>query len=186
MWVRHAEAKKTKHLRRSMRRWKRSLDNVSSGSRFVYRIPVSAAPSDVFKDTPKELFGRLTQTLSGHGYTGEYYLRMRIPNASPWCPCSPVPLILQTRRHILLHCPRYAHFRHLLHSDIRADDFNIDWLGSPDYTKSLLHFMHKSGAFTRAGIPFSLHLYLPPAMRDRMRIPNFGPDPPSSVPYQPP
>ena len=178
---------KTKQQRRSMRRWKRSLNAVSPGSSFVHRIPISASPSDTFKDTPKELFGRLTQTLSGHGYTGEYYLRMRIPNTSPWCPCStPTSPVLQTRRHILLQCPRYDPFRHLLHKDILEEDFNIDWLGSPDYTKSLLHFMHKSGAFTRSGSPFSLNLYLPPAMRDRMRIPNFGPDPPSTVPYQPP
>lgn len=114
------------------------------------------------------------QTVTGHGYTGDYYQRMRIPDTSPWCPCSSFPgaRILQTSMRVLTSCPIYAPFRHL-RDKLFDPEFSVYELGSPDYSKSLLHFMHKSGAFTKLGTPFHLHLILPPDVRDRMRLPHF-------------
>ena len=52
---------KTKQQRRSMKRWKRSLRHPSPGIVFTSQMPISSSPSATFKDTTKELFGRLTQ-----------------------------------------------------------------------------------------------------------------------------
>lgn len=59
-----------------------------------------------FKSTPHEIFGRITQILTGHGYTGEYYKRMHLEE-SPWCPCSrdsPDAPVLTTPLRILWEC----------------------------------------------------------------------------------
>lgn len=113
-----------------MRRWEHSLrpGRLSHGERFVlYAAPCSFDPSGTFKDTTKELFGRLTQTLTGHGYTGEYYQHMHIPDTSPWFPCSSFPgaPIPQTRLHILTSCPLYAPYRHLLKDALFDPDFSV-------------------------------------------------------------
>ena len=60
----------------------------SRGEGFLAFFPFSKDPSDVFKSTTRELFGRLTQTLTGHGYTGEHYQHMQIPDMELWCKCS--------------------------------------------------------------------------------------------------
>ena len=179
---------KTRQARLSIKRWKKSLRHqyLSHGERFIlHGKPPASTPSDFFKDTTKELFGRFTQTLTGHGYTGEYYHRMRLPDASPWCPCSSFPgaRTFQTRLHILAHCPLYAQFRQVLDQAILEDDFSVYELGFPDFAQSILRFMHLSGAFTKLGVPFHLNLILPPDVRDRMRLPHYLPLSPQ---YQPP
>lgn len=179
---------KTKQARLSVRRWKRSLRQqyLSHGERFLlHGKPPATSPSEFFKDTTKELFGRFTQTLTGHGYTGEYYHRMKLPDTSPWCPCSSFPgaRIFQTRLHILAHCPLYSQFRPVLDQAILDDNFSVYELGFPDFAPSLLRFMHLSGAFTKLGVPFHLDLILPPEVRDRMRLPHYLPLTPQ---YQPP
>ena len=37
--------------------------------------PPTVKPNKVFKETGRELYGRVTQALTGHGYIGEYYRR---------------------------------------------------------------------------------------------------------------
>ncbi|KAF9642985.1 hypothetical protein BDM02DRAFT_3104989 [Thelephora ganbajun] len=71
-------------------------------------------PSKFFRSTPRELYGRVVQTVTGHGYTGEYYTEMSL-DQSPWCPCSTdgAP-IHQTCLHILRECRRYNAHRHTL------------------------------------------------------------------------
>jgi len=73
-------------------------------------IPPSIALNAIFRSTPRELFGRVVQTLTGHGYTGEY-CQSFVPTESPWCSCSGEVSdpILQTRQHIIFicNCPRY-------------------------------------------------------------------------------
>ena len=172
---------KTKNAKRVTKGWKKDYTakyRKSTGSLdFAYTFPLSATPSELFKDTTRELFGRLTQTLTGHGYTGEYYSRFHIPNATPWCMCSldaEVP-ILHSRRHVLSLCPRHDRFRHDLKDALRNPDLDMKDIGDPKSLKSLLQFMHFSGAFTKLDRPFHLDLILPPEMRDRMRVPCYEP-----------
>ena len=136
----------------------------------------TSTPTDLFKQTTRELFARMTQTLTGHGYTGEYYQRMKL-DASPWCLCSSslgAP-VLHSRRHVLSLCPRHTRHRHLLNIALTDPDLDFLELGVLSNLKSLLHFMHVSGAFTKLDRPFHLDLILPPAMRDRMRVPCYEP-----------
>ena len=172
---------KTKTANRITKSWKKDLKlryRRSTGSLdFAYTYPLSATPSDLFKETTRELFGRLTQTLTGHGYTGEYYTKMHIPDASPWCLCSTIveAPVFHSRRHVLAHCPRHDSFRPILKDALRNPELDMKDIGDPKPLKSLLHFMHASGAFTKLDRPFHLNLILPPEMRERMRVPCFEP-----------
>ncbi|KAH6866136.1 hypothetical protein BKA70DRAFT_1072889, partial [Coprinopsis sp. MPI-PUGE-AT-0042] len=53
----------------------------------------------------RELFGRVVQTRTGHGYTGEFRRRF-FPNESFMCPCGDGSV--ETREHILTACNRYS------------------------------------------------------------------------------
>jgi len=121
-------------------------------------IPPSIAPNAIFRSTPRELFGRVTQTVTGHGYTGEYYQRF-VPTESPWCSCTDETTdpTLQTRHHIICECPRYEPFRNILrknHPNLHAHNFSLRPLFDPrNGLHDLIRFMHKSGAFTKTGAP---------------------------------
>ena len=138
----------------------------SEGTRFLDVFPITRIPPAFFHTTPREIYGRIAQTLSGHGYTGEYYARM-LPRESPWCRCSTTlgAPVLMTRDHILRHCTRYTTHRPSLHNGI-PDLMNPTWqphmLGSPAALPALARFLKDSGAFTKLGIPFHLNLILPP------------------------
>ena len=69
------------------------------------RFPPSTRPTPRFLmlGDKREVFGRLTQCRTGHGYTGEFYRRF-VPNESSDCPCGEP---LQTRKHIIRDCARY-------------------------------------------------------------------------------
>lgn len=171
---------KTRSAKRLTKDWIKTVERQrlrSTGSMaFTPQYHVSAKPTDLFKQTTRELFGRMTQTLTGHGYTGEYYRRMKL-DASPWCLCSSTPgaLVLHSRRHVLSLCPRHSRYRHILTTALTDPDLDFLELGVLSNLKSLLHFMHVSGAFTKLDRPFHLDLILPPAMRDRMRLPCYEP-----------
>ena len=129
--------------------------------------PPKTTPTTIFKDTPREVFGRVTQTLSGHGYTGEYYARMRIPE-SLWCLCSTsdgAP-VFNSRHHVLKECRRYSRDRRILIDDIPNlldPDWQVASLGEPKKAlPAFVRFLENSGAFTKLGIPFKLNLILPP------------------------
>ena len=128
--------------------------------------PPSTSVSPIFRSTPREVFGRLTQCLTGHGYIGEYYMRV-VPSESPWCLCTDevADPTLQTRDHIIFHCPRYDHHRHILRAHL--PDFD-----NPAFTfahlcekkrglPALVKFLEKSGAFTKTGHPISFDLPTP-------------------------
>ena len=98
---------------------------------------------------PRELFGRVTQISTGHGFFGEYYQRF-VPSCSPYCVCANPPAvpIIETREHILFECPRYSLHRPILKNRPLANLLDPD-LGLDDLVK----FLRKSGAFTRDGRP---------------------------------
>jgi len=141
--------------------WRRQWaeDSPKSGSfALADVIPPSIAPNAIFRSTPRELFGRVTQTITGHGYTGEYYQRF-IPTESPWCSCTDETTdpTLQTRHHIICECPRYEPFRNILrkrHPNLHAHNFSLRPLFDPrNGLHDLIQFMRKSGAFTKTGAP---------------------------------
>ena len=171
---------KTRSAKRITKDWLHTVTRQrlrSTGSMaFTPQYQVSSKPNDLFKQTTRELFGRMTQTLTGHGYTGEYYQRMRL-DASPWCLCTAevgAP-VLHSRRHVLSLCPRHSRYRHILTAALTDPDMDYMELGVISNLKSLLHFMHVSGAFTKLNRPFHIDLILPPSMRDRMRLPCYEP-----------
>ena len=153
-------------------RWKRWVRGLvkTEGTRFLDLYPISRTPSAFFKTTNREIFGRTSQTLTGHGYTGEYYKRMFLEE-SPWCLCSKSPgaPVYMTRDHILRHCSRYTSSRFDLARRI-PDLMNPSWephlLGAPSALPALTRFLKSSGAFTKLGIPFRLNLILPPDMNN--------------------
>jgi ribonuclease HI len=139
----------------------------TEGTKFLEVYPVTRIPTAFFKSTPREVFGRVTQTLTGHGYTGEYYERLHLEE-SPWCLCSrdnPDTPTLMTRLHVLRECPRYSQHRSIL-SEAIPDIMDPTWephlLAEPKALPAFVEFLTKSGAFTKLGIPFHLDLILPP------------------------
>lgn len=131
------------------------------------KYPTRNLPTEVFKETSREVFSRVTQVLTGHGYIGSYYHRFNIPNTSPWCKCSvPGAPVLHTREHVLRECSRHQEHRPIL---AEADeyfydlDWSVDTLGEPkSRLPALVKFLTKSGTFTKLDTPFSLNLILPP------------------------
>ena len=94
---------------------------------------------------------------------------------SPWCPCSrdnPDAPVLMTCLHILQECARYHEQRHIL-AEAVLDIMNPTWqprlLAEPKRSlPALANFLDKSGAFTKLGITFHIHLILPPLRDPRL------------------
>ena len=63
----------------------RLRSNTPSGFELADINPHKSSPKDTFRSTPR--FGRLHQTLAGHGYTGEFY-QLFVPTESTWCRCT--------------------------------------------------------------------------------------------------
>ena len=61
----------------------------SEGTKFLDCFPVSRTPSTFFCSTDREIYSRVSQMLTGHGCTGEYYKRSK-PKESPWCLCTSI------------------------------------------------------------------------------------------------
>ena len=128
---------------------KRLRTNTPSSFELADVNPPKISPNDTFRSTPRELFGRLTQTLTGHGYTGEFYKRF-VPSETTWCRCTDPEIqhVFETREHILHECDRYAYHRPILKNQPTSALF-----GSKSGIKNLITFMHKSSAFTKTGQP---------------------------------
>ena len=90
-------------------RWRLEYKNLpvheTSGFYLAYLIlrPKEKTNLD-FKNTKCELSSCLSQVLTGHGYTGEYYAKMNIPNPTS-CPCDHETF--QTRDHLIRYCLLY-------------------------------------------------------------------------------
>ena len=140
----------------------------SLGTCFINHYSVSPIPTKEFINTNRKLFGWVTQTLSGHGYMGEYYSRMKL-DVSPWCLCSANPgaPVFHTCYHVLQECSRHASSRHYLlthNPDLHDASWDLALLGElKTRLSSLISFMSDSSTFTKLDIPFSLNLILPPA-----------------------
>ena len=154
-----------KHITRDWKRRVRGLVK-TEGTRFLNIFPISQTPSAFFLSTKREVYSRVAQTLTGHGYTGEYYKRFNLEE-SPWCLCSEsigAP-ILMTQDHILCFCHCYTTDRPTLQKRI-PDLMDPSWqphtLSQPSSLPALAKFITDSGAFTKLGVPFHINLILPP------------------------
>jgi ribonuclease HI len=88
----------------------------------------------------------LTQIKTGHAYLGEYYLKM-LPNESPACLCG---LEVQTRDHVLRHCPIYEEHRHILRK--ASPTLHVPTLlCTQEGQQAIVKFVEGSGAFTKGG-----------------------------------
>lgn len=131
-------------------KWRRDWSREKKEGRFAISdmFPPSCKPTRHFRDLDgkRELFGRLVQARTGHGYTGEYYKQF-VPDEKTDCPCGEP---LQTREHLLRDCPRYEDQRYILRE--ASDDIALaDILGTKAGIEALTLFLDLSGAFTKSG-----------------------------------
>ena len=94
----------------------------------------------------RHVYGLTLQCRTGHAFMGEYYQRF-VPTEPIGCPCG---ASLQTRKHILLDCPRYDSHRHLLRHQGRPMTVN-DIVGTDQGIVALAKFIAATGAFTKTG-----------------------------------
>ena len=103
----------------------------------------------------REVFGRLTQCWTGHGYTGEFYRRF-VPDESSDCPCGKP---LQTREHIIRDCARYEAHRDVLRK-VSATLSLPEILGTRKGLEDLAAFLEKSAHSPRLAGHESPHVHL--------------------------
>jgi ribonuclease HI len=95
---------------------------------------------------PRSVHTRIIQTITGHGFRGDYYARF-VPSESTACPCGEEPM--QTRDHILAECSLFEPYRHHLRAVSRALDTPFI-LGTTTGLEALSRFIHTSQAFAKA------------------------------------
>ncbi|KAJ3536486.1 hypothetical protein NMY22_g6022 [Coprinellus aureogranulatus] len=111
------------------------------------RLPPSLKPTKHARRLAgkRELYGRVVQTRAGHAYTGEF--RRRFELDEPYtCPCDNVSL--ETREHILVHCPRFERWRYGLR-EVSRDIVLSEILGTDKGIEALEKFLRRSKAFSR-------------------------------------
>ena len=92
-----------------------------------------------------ETLSRMARAITNHAPTGEYRTRF-YPELSPYCPTCPQRV--QTRTHILFHCPRYS----FLHSSL------TNWSRDKGNDKSWKNFFScNPSAFTFGDLPDDVH-----------------------------
>jgi ribonuclease HI len=113
--------------------------------------PPSLRPSLMFRSlsNKKEVFGRMTQMMTGHGYIGEYYKRFHIDDDTQ---CN-TDKCLQTRQHIIAECSKFRQHRRELKKVSHNMSLQV-LLGSRKGLRAMATFIEESGAFTKNGRPF--------------------------------
>ena len=142
--------------------WRRELRSKPLTGAFgaVTNDPPHIKPSKVFLQLQNqpEVFGRLTQARTMHGYNPHYYARFAL-DGDPLCVCGhlvpPFPP-QRFRDHVLHNCEAYNNHRHVL-TAVSRDHHAPILLGSPKGLLATAKFLCESGAFTSTGQP-----YLPP------------------------
>ncbi|KZT10594.1 uncharacterized protein LAESUDRAFT_809548 [Laetiporus sulphureus 93-53] len=91
---------------------------------------------------------RLVQLLMGHGHVGSYYHRF-MAEESTQCQCRTTNL--QTREHLLVHCPLYTHSRH--HLGNPAHPIRLKRLFASKHARQkLAAFLTETDAFTKTSL----------------------------------
>ncbi|CAK5283362.1 unnamed protein product [Mycena citricolor] len=129
--------------------WKRKLKSGHYAK--ANRIPPSLKPTQHFTELSRqwELFGRVIQCRTGHGYLGKFYQRFNIPEDVD-CPCGEP---IQTQDHVLRWCPLYNKHRPIIRAT-SANFYEEIILGMKEGIVALAQFLKDSGAFTRSGHPW--------------------------------
>jgi hypothetical protein len=106
-----------------LKNWKEHIEDhpIKEDSLFFQNSQIlrpSLKPPKWFKKLNRPITSRLTQFITGHGYTTEYFDRFKIPNRGA-CDCStslttPYPPVPLTREHAIKACPRFADARESL------------------------------------------------------------------------
>ena len=153
----HAE-KKSKLV---IKEWNRMLSEQRITRAFgeVTWLRPSTKPNTVFKQlgNKPEIFGRLTQTRTMHGYNAFYFQQFNI-DRDPHCPCG---LLIQAdehrqiRDHIFNNCKAYNKERRIL-SQASCDYDPGILLGSIKGLLTMAKFLEESGAFSAEGKPYSV------------------------------
>jgi hypothetical protein len=115
------------------------------------RIIPSTSPSHIFCNTSREVFGRLTQCRTNHGYTGEFRRRFLLQEDFR-CPCGEE---VQTREHIITQCVIHEEKRDALRK-ISRDLWLPTILGTKEGIVALTTFLKETTAFTRDGKHYKL------------------------------
>ncbi|KZT03588.1 uncharacterized protein LAESUDRAFT_659683, partial [Laetiporus sulphureus 93-53] len=84
----------------------------------------------------------------GHGHIGSYYHRF-VAEESTVCQCRTANI--QTREHLLIHCPLYTHHRHLLGNPNRP--IRLARLFTSKYARhQLAAFLTETDAYTKTSL----------------------------------
>ncbi|KNZ73242.1 hypothetical protein J132_08010 [Termitomyces sp. J132] len=118
----------------------------TGGFAVANRLPPRWKLREHVTDTPREVFGRMTQCRTKHTFIGEYYAKF-VPNKKTDCPCG---IQLQMREHIIQECLKYEEHQHILQEVDKNLELGI-LLGTEEGLKALARFLKKSGAFTKTG-----------------------------------
>ena len=123
----------------------------------VTYYPPTTKPNKLFLQLQErpEVFGRLTQIRTMHGYNPSYYARFNIPQELD-CICGheiPPEPMSRYRDHILHNCDAYLEHRRILTAVNRDHSPNI-LLGSNKGLFAIAKFLQLSGAFTSTGRPY--------------------------------
>lgn len=127
--------------------WHRDVATQTGRFAIANRLPPTLKPRQHFTHTPREVYGRLIQCRTGHGFMGEYYATF-VPTEPTRCPCGEPR---QTREHILRDCPQFT--RQRIH--LREVSYNIilnEILGTEKGIKALATFIKESSAFKKAAL----------------------------------
>ena len=137
-------------------------------------IRPSLKPPKWFKTISRPDYLHYTQFATGHGYTGEYYSQF-VPKNPIHCNCDPSDIpIVQTRDHILHHCPLHKKGHGALRAQfpkLSNPQWSIHRLFQKGIVPLLLSWLVVSSAFSSAHAP---------RCREPPVTPNFC-DPPAGV-----
>ena len=145
--------------RHDWQKWRKKNQTSAFGA-ITFHLPTTK-PGKVFKilENQREIFGRLTQIRTMHGYNPHFFHRFNIHQFDPDesnCICGhtiPPNPARRFRDHIFHICEEYREHRHIL-SEVSRDHDPSFLL---DTTKGLLataKFLKLTGAFTASGTPY--------------------------------
>ena len=142
----------------TLRAWRRELRECPMTGAFgeVTKKPPTTKPDKVFYQLGKqpEVFGRLTQTRTMHGFNTAYYARFNLrPEQTCVCGLPMPPDPIQVRDHVLHSCNQYDEQRHVLTESSRHHHATI-LLGTEKGLLATAKFLLTSGAFTTNGRPY--------------------------------
>jgi hypothetical protein len=144
-----------------IKNWKEHIEDhpIKDDSLFFKNSQVlhpSLKPPKWLKKVNRPITSRLTQFITGHGYTTEYFERFKIPNRGA-CGCStstssPYPPVPLSREHAIKACPLFEVARESLRRHaprISHRKWPTSGLLKKDLLEHFITFLSESGALSR-------------------------------------